>query len=75
MENDWNEMLRRVKACRAAAEPGLMAEIKLTDGTVIQAKGAGQKTLDELDEVLVWLNYLASEKEVGGRPCETPATY
>ena len=75
MENDWNEMLRRVKACRAAAEPGLMAEIKLTDGTVIQRKGAGQQVLDDIDEVLVWLNHLASEKEVGGRPCETPATY
>ena len=43
MKNEWDEMLSRVKACRAAAEPALMAEIKLTDGTVLQAKGAGSE--------------------------------
>lgn len=59
MKNDWNELLRRTEACRATAEPSLMAEIKLTDGTVLQAKGAGQKTLDELDEVIVWFTHLA----------------
>ena len=59
MENDWNELLRRTVAHRATAAPMLLAEINLTDGTVLQAKGAGQKTLDELDEVIVWLTNLA----------------
>ena len=59
MENDWNEMLRRVNACRAENAVILMSEIKLTDGTVLQAKGAGQKTLNEIDEVIVWLTHLA----------------
>ena len=59
MENDWDEMLRRAKACRAAAEPALMAEIKLACGTILQAKGAGKKVLDDMDEVIVWLTHLS----------------
>ena len=59
MENDWNELLRRVVAHRAAAAPMLLAEIKLTDGTVLQADGSGQKVLDDLDEVIVWFTHLA----------------
>ena len=59
MENDWSEMLSRAKACRAAAEPALMAEIKLPDGTILQAKGAGQNVLDDMDEAIVWLDNLA----------------
>ena len=59
MEKNWGELLRRVEAARATMAETLLAEIKLRDGTVVQAKGAGQRTLDEVDEVLVWLNHLA----------------
>ena len=61
METNWPELLRRVETCRATAAPALMAEIKLTDGTVIQTKGAGKQALDEIDEVPVWLNHLGGD--------------
>jgi hypothetical protein len=68
MDNDWNEMLRRVKACRATAKPALMAEIKLTDGTILQAKGAGQNVLDDMDKAIVLMAHLNRDFQAYGNP-------
>ena len=63
MQN-WSDLLHSVETIRAASADRLLTTVALSDGTVIHDKATGQQTLDDLDEVLVWLNHLASEKEL-----------